>query len=124
MNEFSLLLNTINIAIKQTIKTNRSIKEMISIHNNAYVIRTKDGKRGRRFIFRNGKYLSDTKLNDCDLAIVFENADIGFRAMALDGPTGMTKAMNNYEMMLVGNQRIFGFFSVIVGVAVGILKRE
>jgi hypothetical protein len=124
MKEFTQLLNAINAAIKQTVKSNRSVKEMISIRNYAYVIKTKDDNRGRRYIFRNGKYSSDTKVNDCDLALVFENAAIGFRAMVLDGPTGMMKAINNYELMLVGNQKIFGFFSIILGVATGILKRE
>ena len=124
MKEFTQLLNGINMAIKQTAKTNRSINKMISIRNCTYVIRTKDGKSGRRYIFKNGKYSSDTKLNDCDLALVFENAAIGFRALALDGATGITNAINNYELMLVGNEKIFGFFSVVIGVAVGLLKRE
>jgi hypothetical protein len=121
---FTLLLNIINIAISIKAKTNKSIKEMISIRNSAYVIRTKDGKRGRRFLFRKGKYSSDTVLNDCDLALVFENAAVGFKALALDGPTGMTKAMNSFQLTLVGNKKIFNFFALTIGVSMGMVKRK
>jgi hypothetical protein len=121
---FTLLLNIISLAIRIKARTNKSIKEMISIRNAAYVIRTKDGKRGRRFIFRKGKYSSDTILNDCDLALVFENAAIGFKALALDGETGMLKAMNNFQLTLVGNQKIFNFFALTIGVSMGMIKRK
>jgi hypothetical protein len=121
---FTLLLYIINIAIALRARTNKSIKDMISIRNCAYVIRTKDGKRGRRYLFRQGKYSSDTVLNDCDLALVFENAAIGFRALALDGLTGMTKAMNSFELTLIGNQRIFNFFALTIGVSMGTVKRK
>jgi len=121
---FTLLLNIINIAIGLTARSNRSVREMISVHDCAYVIRTKDGKRGRRYIFRKGSYSSDTVLADCDLALVFESADIGFRTLALGGPTGMTKAMNNFELTLVGNKNIFTFFAVIIGISMGMIKRS
>lgn len=120
---FTLLLNIINIAIGRTAKANRSIMEMITVRNCAYVIKTKDGKIGRRFIFRKGKYSSDRVLDDFDLALVFDNAAIGFKALALDGATGMTKAMNNFELKLVGNQHIYSFIGVIIGVSMGMLKR-
>lgn len=120
---FSLLLEIINLAIARTSRANRSIREMLTIRNCSYVIRTRDGKRGRRFMFRYGKYSSDKVLDDCDLALVFENDKVGFRALALDGAVGMTKAQNNFELQLVGNQHIFSFIGVIIGVSMGMLKR-
>jgi hypothetical protein len=121
---FSLLLAVINLAIGRTAKTNKSIKDLISIRNSAYVIMTKDGKRGRRYIFNMGKYSSDTVLKDYDLALVFENADIGFKTLALGGPTGMQVAQNNYDLALVGNANLFSFFGVMIAVSMGMMKRK
>ena len=120
---FSILLSVINLMIGINAKNNRSIREMITVRNCAYVIMTKDGKIGRRFIFRKGRYSSDKVLTDYDLALVFEDAAIGFKAMALDGVNGMTKAMNNFQMKMVGNQKLYNFLGITIGVSMGMLKR-
>jgi hypothetical protein len=120
---FSILLSFLSFMIGISAKTNRSIREMITVRNCAYVIMTKDGKIGRRFIFREGSYSSDKVLTDYDLALVFEDAAIGFKALALDGVTGMTKAMNNFQMMMVGNQKLYNFLGITIGVSMGMLKR-
>jgi len=120
---FQLLLNFLSFMIGITAKSNRSIREMLSIRNSVYVIMTRDGKTGRRFIFRQGKFSSDKALKDYDLALVFENADIGFKTLALGGDTGLQVAMNNYDMKLVGNPNIFNFFGVIIAVSMGMMKR-
>ncbi len=121
---FSLLLAILSFAIGMTAKTNKSIKDMISIRNSAYVIMTKDGKRGRRYLFKNGKYSSDKVLTDFDLALVFENADIGFKTLALGGDTGLQVAMNNFNLRLVGNPKIFNWFGVMIAVSMGMMKRK
>ena len=121
---FSILLAVVALAIGLTVQTNKSVKEMISIRNCAYVIMTKDGKRGRRFMFRHGKYSTDKVLTDFDLALVFENADVGFKTLALGGDTGLQVAMNNCDLMLVGNAKIFNFFGVLIAVSMGMMKRK
>ncbi|MCX6008322.1 MAG: hypothetical protein NTZ34_13845 [Chloroflexi bacterium] len=121
---FSILLGVVSIAIGIAVKTNKSIKEMISIRNCAYVIMTRDGKVGRRFQFRHGKYTTDKVLTDYDLALVFENAMIGFKTLALGGDTGLQVAMNNYDLKLVGNANIFNFFGVLIAVSMGMMKRK
>ncbi len=121
---FSLLLAILSFAIGMTAKTNKSIKDMISIRNSAYVIMTKDGKRGRRYLFKNGKYSSDKVLTDFDLALVFENADIGFKTLALGGDTGLQVAMNNFNLRLVGNPNVFNWFGVMIAVSMGMMKRK
>lgn len=121
---FTLLLGIVGIAIGIAVHTNKSIKEMISIRNCAYVIMTRDGKRGKRFQFRHGKYSTDNVLTDYDLALVFENADVGFKTLALGGDTGLQVAMNNYDLKLVGNAKIFNFFGVLIAVSMGMMKRK
>ena len=120
---FSLLLSVVSLAISIMVKTNKSVKEMLTIRDTRYVIMTRDGSRGRRYIFRHGKFLSDKVLTEYDLALVFENADIGFKTLAFGGDTGLQTAMNNYDLKLVGNPNIFNFFGVMIAVSVGMMKR-
>ena len=120
---FSMLLSIINIAMSITAKNNKSMKDLIKVRNCAYVMMTRDGKIGRRFIFKNGKYSSDKVLKDYDLAFVFKNADIGFKTLALGGETGITEAINNWNLKLVGNADIATFFQIMIGVSMGMMKR-
>ena len=121
---FSMLLAVLGFMIGLTARNNKAIKEMLSIRNCTYVIMTKDGTRGRRYMIKNGKYSSDTVLKDYDLALVFENADVGFKTLALGGDTGLQVAMNNYDLKLVGNPNIFNFFGVLIAVSMGMMKRK
>ena len=120
---FSLLLSVVSLAITMMVKTNKSVKEMLTIRDTRYVIMTRDGARGRRYIFRNGKFFSDKVLTEYDLALVFESADIGFKTLAFGGDTGLQTAMNNYDLKLVGNANIFNFFGVMIAVSMGMMKR-
>jgi hypothetical protein len=63
-------------------------------------------------------------LKDYDLALVFENADIGFKTLALGGDTGLQVAMNNYNLKLEGNPAMFNFFGILLSVCMGMMKRK
>jgi len=63
-------------------------------------------------------------LKDYDLALVFENADIGFKTLALGGDTGMQTAINNYELKLAGNQQLFNSFGILIAISMGMIKRK
>jgi len=121
---FSLLLFIMSISIAITAKTNRSIRELVSIRNSSYVIKTRDGKRGRRYVFKSGRYSSDKMLNEFDLALVFENADIGFKTLALGGDTGLQTAINNFTLRLEGDPKIFSWFGIMIAVSMGMMKRK
>jgi hypothetical protein len=121
---FSMLLAVLGFMIGLTAKTNKAFKEILGVMNCAYVVMTRDGKRGRRYVIRKGKYSSDTVLNDYDLALVFENADIGFKTLALGGVTGMQVALNNYELRLAGNQQLFNSFGILIAISMGMIKRK
>ena len=121
---FSMLLSVVSLAITMMVKTNKSIKEMLTIRDTRYVIMTRDGARGRRYIFKQGKIFSDKVLTDYDMALVFENADIGFKTLALGGDTGLQIAINNYDVKIVGNANMFNFFGVILMICMGVMKRK
>jgi len=121
---FSLLLLILNLAIGKAAKGNKSLKDMIKIRNYAYVIMTKDGKIGRRFIFRNGGYSSDKVLTDYDMALVFENANVGFKTLALGGDTGVQDAINNWNLKILGDDYHMLWFGVVMQMALGGSKRK
>jgi hypothetical protein len=121
---FQLLLNFLSFMIGLTARNNRAIKEMLTTRDRVYVIKTKDGKYGRRFIIKDGKYSSDTVLQDYELAFIFKDADTGFKTLALGGDTGLQIALNNYDMKLDGNPHIFNFFGVLIAVSMGMMKRK
>ncbi|TSA54822.1 MAG: hypothetical protein D4R38_01680 [Dehalococcoidia bacterium] len=121
---FTMLLAVLGFMIGLTAKNNKSFRDMLGVMNSTYVIMTKDGKRGRRYVIRNGKYSSDTVLKDYDLALVFENADIGFKTLALGGDTGLQVAMNNYNLKLAGNQQLFNSFGILIAISMGMMKRK
>jgi hypothetical protein len=121
---FSLLLNIINIALGNTAKKNKSVKDMLQIRNNAYVIKTRDNKIGRRYCFRHGKYSSDKVLDQYDLALIFENADAGFKTLALGGDTGVQEAINNWTLKLDCDANQIKWFGTVLQVAMGASKRK
>jgi len=48
---FSLLVTILALKFKKASKTNKSFKKFLMGHECKVVIKTKDGKRGKRFIF-------------------------------------------------------------------------
>jgi hypothetical protein len=121
---FSLLLWIIDLAIKIGVKRNKALKDMIKARNFAYVIMTKDRKIGRRFIFRNGEYSSDKVLTDYAMAMVFENAKVGFKTLALEGDDGVQEAVNKRTLQIVGDDYHLLWFGVVMGMALGGSKRK
>jgi len=121
---FSMLLAILGFMMGMAARNNKAVKELLSVRTATYVIMTKDGTRGRRYMIKNGKFSSDTVLKDYDLALVFENADIGFKTLALGGDTGLQVAMNNYNLKLAGNPAMFNFFGILLSICMGMMKRK
>lgn len=120
---FSLLLGMINLLMGNAVKRNKAVKEMMGIRNLAFVIMTEDGKRGRRFIFKDGKYSSDKVLSNYDMAMVWKDASTAFKTLAFGGATGLQDAMNNWKMKIAGDPTWFNFFGVLLMVSLGQMKR-
>ena len=121
---FSMLLAILGFMMGMAAKNNKAVKELLRVRTATYVIMTKDGTRGRRYMIRNGKFSSDTVLKDYDMALVFENADVGFKTLALGGDTGLQVAMNNYNLKLDGNPAMFNFFGILLSICMGMIKRK
>ena len=120
---FSMLLSMINMSMGRAVKSNKAIKEMMAIRNLVFVIMTEDGKIGRRFIFKDGKYSSDKVLKDYTMALVWKDPSVAFKTLAFGGETGLQDAMNNWNMRLAGDAGFFNFFGVLLLVSLGKMKR-
>ncbi|MGA2160322.1 MAG: hypothetical protein ABSG90_14055 [Dehalococcoidia bacterium] len=121
---FLQFLTNLNGAIRVSAQERPRLKKMIARGNYTFVLTTKDGKVGRRFIFKDGKYSSDRILNDFDLAFVFKDAATGLNTLALGGDTGLREAMNNWDLELRGDKTLIGVFGVIFQVATGSWQRD
>jgi hypothetical protein len=82
--KFSLLLFILYIKLKRAAKKNPEFQEYIKKEKTKVLIKTADGKRGRMFIFDNGKFSSITGGNQqqFDVAMVWKDADTAFKVMA------------------------------------------
>ncbi len=120
---FTMLLSMIGFLMGRAAKTNKAVKEMMAIRNLTFVIMTEDGKTGRRFIFKDGKYFTDKILKDYNMAMIWKNPDVAFKALAFGGETGIQDAMNNWNMRLAGDPGFFNFFGMLLLVSMGKMKR-
>lgn len=120
---FQILLNILSFMMGMTVKRNKSLRYLITPRNLVYVMVTEDGKRGRRFIFRNGIYSTDKVFNTYDLAFVWKDASIAFKALALGGETGLQDAINNWDLKLMGNSQLANYFAIILMTSLGKMKR-
>jgi hypothetical protein len=121
---FSLLLWFITVKLKGAIKKNRSLQKMISIKNLMFVIKTKDNKLGKRYIFKNGSFTADNVLTEYDLALVWRNYATGFKTLISSDDTALQKAINNWELKLDGNTNLLTWFGTVLNVSMGKWKRN
>jgi hypothetical protein len=122
--KFTILMEVVTLLIKLMLMTKKHVREMISHKNHTIVMMTKDGKRGRRFIIRNGTFSSDRVLKDYDLAYVWKDGDTAFKVLTSNDPVGMHKAMANWDLEMKGDTTLSIWFLFFFGYATGILKRK
>jgi len=122
--KFTILMEVITLLIKLMLRTKKHVRDMITYKNHTIVMMTKDGKRGRRFIIRNGAFSSDRVLKDYDLAYVWKDGDTAFKVLTSNDPVGMHKAIANWDLEMKGDTTLSIWFLFFFGYATGILKRK
>jgi hypothetical protein len=78
---FSILLKLLVFKFKKAAKINKDFKKFLMGHECTVVIKTKDGKRGKRFIFKNGLFSADSVLNEYDAAMIWSDAKVAFKGL-------------------------------------------
>jgi len=122
--KFSLLMNILPLIIKLNIKTKKYVREMLRTHNYRFVMMTKDGKQGKRFIFRNGTFSADNVLTEYDVAYVWKDGNTAFKVLTNSDPTGLFKAEANWDLQIKGDKTLSIPLNIFLGYATGNFKKK
>jgi hypothetical protein len=110
---FSLLLAILASKFKRAAKLNESFKKFLMGHECTVVIKTRDGKRGKRFIFKDGRFSTDAVLDHYDTAMIWVNAKTAFSALR-QGEGGIKKALQNHLVGIDGQVHSFTWFGAAI----------
>ena len=122
--KFSILMFILPLIIKLNIKTKKYVRDMLTIHNYRFVMMTKDGKRGKRFIFHKGTFEVDNVLTEYDLAYVWKDGNTAFKVLINPDPTGLFKAEANRDLDIMGSRALSIPFNIFLGYATGNFKKK
>ncbi len=110
---FLFLLSILASKFKKAAEKNQGFDKLLMGHECAIVIKTRDGKKGRRFIFRNGGFATDTVLDQFDAAMVWSDAKTAFHAMR-KGDRGIRGALQNHLVAIEGALHSFTWFRAAI----------
>ncbi len=111
--EFTALLGFLVSIFEGAAKTNDDFKKFLMGHECAIVIKTKDNKLGKRFIFKDGQFSADDALNDFDAAMVWSDETTAFNGMK-DGEEGIKRALQNHFVSIDGKVHDFTWFGAVL----------
>ncbi|MBA7578625.1 hypothetical protein ES708_20490 [subsurface metagenome] len=110
---FSLLITILALKFKKASKTNKDFQKFLMGHECSVVIKTKDGKRGKRFIFKDGEFSSDTVLDEYDAAMIWSNTKTAFKGLKA-GEEGIQNALRNHLVSIDGEIHSFTWFGAAI----------
>ena len=110
---FLLLLTILASKFKKSAATNKNFKKFLMGHECRIVVKTKDNKKGKRFIFKDGNFSSDSNLHEYDAAMVWANPGIAFNAMKT-GEEGIMKALQSHLVGIEGQIHSFTWFGAAI----------
>ena len=110
---FKLLLSIIASKFKKSAATDANFKKFLMGHECRIVVKTKDNKTGKRFIFKDGNFSSDAILDEYDAAMVWANPKIAFSAMK-KGEEGIMDALQNHLVGIEGQIHSFTWFGAAI----------
>ena len=97
---------------------------MLSTQNYKFVMMTKDGKQGKRFIFQKGLFSTDDILTEYDLAYVWRDGNTAFKVLTNPDPTGLFKAEANWDLEIKGDKTLSIPFNIFLAYATGNFKKK
>ena len=110
---FSLLITMLALKFKKASKSNKDFRKFLMGHECSIVIKTKDGKRGKRFIFKDGTFSSDTVLDEYDAAMIWSDARAAFKGLKA-GEEGIQHALRNHLVGIDGEIHSFTWFGAAI----------
>ena len=106
---FFILLLFIANKFKRSASGSKDFEKFLLGHECRIVIKTEDGKRGKRFIFENGGFSTDSVLDQYDSAMVWVDAPTAFNAMK-KGADGIMEALQKHVVRIEGSLHDFTWF--------------
>ena len=122
--KFSILMAVLPLIIKLNVKTKKYVRDMLSTQDCRFVMMTRDGRRGKRFILHNGTFTTDRELSAYDLAYVWRDGDTAFKALTDKDPTALFRAEANRDLEIRGDKALSIPFNIFLGYATGNLKKK
>ncbi|HKI50153.1 MAG TPA: hypothetical protein VKA69_12550 [Desulfobacteria bacterium] len=110
---FKILLILIAYKFKKAASNNKNFEKFLLGHECRIVIKTNDGKVGKRFVFQNGNFSADTILDEYEAAMVWSDAKIGFNSMK-KGEEGIKRALENHLVGIEGSIHSFSWFAAVL----------
>jgi len=110
---FLLLLAILTSKFKKASATNQNFRKFLMGHECKVVIKTNDNKKGKRFIFKDGKFSTDNVLDQFDAAMVWADAKTAFFAMK-KGEPGVMEAVQNHQVAIEGKLHSFTWFGAVM----------
>jgi len=110
---FSLLLTILAAKFKKAAESNVHFKKFLMGHECAVVIKTDDNRKGKRFIFKDGRFTSDAVLDQFDAAMIWADANTAFSGMKA-GKDGITQALQNHQVAIEGKLHSFTWFGAAI----------
>jgi len=110
---FSLIITILALKFKKAAKTNKDFKKFLMGHECRVVVKTKDDKRGKRFIFKDGRFSADAVLGEYDAAMIWSDAGTAFKCMKA-GEEGIKQALQNHQVSIDGQVHSFTWFGAAI----------
>ena len=110
---FLLLLAILAAKFKKASRKDANFKKFLMGHECRVVIKTDDNKKGKRFIFKDGKFVSDAVLDQFDTAMIWRDAGTAFNAMK-KGDEGIMNALQNHVVAIEGQVHSFTWFGAAI----------
>jgi hypothetical protein len=114
MMRFRLLLFILASKFKKAAEKGQGFDKLLMGHECTIVIKTNDGQKGRRFIFKDGGFATDSVLDQFDAALVWTDAKTAFQAMRR-GDKGIRDALQNHLVAIEGKLHSFTWFRAAIG---------
>jgi len=106
---FSIILTLLALKFKKAANTDKNFRKFLMGHECTVVIKTKDGKRGKRFVFKDGSFSSDNVLDEYDTAMVWSDAKTAAKGIK-NGEEGIKQALQNHLVGIEGEIHSFTWF--------------
>lgn len=115
---FSLILAILALKFKKVSQGDPGFKKFLMGHECVIVVKTKDGRKGKRFIFRDGAFSSDAVLDEYDAAMIWSDAKAAFKGLKA-GEEGVQEALRNHQVSIDGEVHSFTWFGAAMTYVMG-----